>query len=616
MGVRGLTSFINERGIYKPLELRPNSKIIIDGDCLTSSMFFQMKYKNSCFGGDYDVYAAAVKDFLNMLIECKITPYVLFDGANSEKKFESLKTRMKERVRRTMNVNNHKKGILPLLVGEVCKSIVKKMNIQMLICDFECHQEVASLAKYFDCPVLSQESDYFVYEVQYIPFICDESTHLLNLHKKPGIQGDKKILECNIFDRNRFLSVFELSQDILPVLSIFLGNDFINRMGNTAHLYKFFSITDSQGYVETIIKWLAGKNATEVLEKLLQFFNESCSYAKQEKLLEILNWFQCKESKFAKYFETQSVNDIDSLFDVPKDFLKKYRNNFYYHHLLNMILYDKYFPKAQIELAEKSSSHSNSFPIISVIYKILKNNSESDLIFYGQFENSLKAKTIEKCSKDVPNLEQIQTMDCNARLSIFLEILGIEKSFFQNCIAYFPKSWHIFLIAIKYFKMHSDIELSFVYSLILSKIMITLNDMKDGSKMYKFYGQSKHIEPVSTALRKIHRKDCNTALHYIYCYSHIKKDLRKNFKLYDLGLVHCMSEFQSCLFHVNMLNGVFNKPYEDCNVWECYNGTFLYNICFEVNKQNVDFIYHLLERSPTVSNLFSTIIENVIHYML
>lgn len=50
-------------------------------------------------------HAEAVKNFLNMFLECKIIPYVLFDGSTEGRKLETVLNRLKERIIRSSELN-------------------------------------------------------------------------------------------------------------------------------------------------------------------------------------------------------------------------------------------------------------------------------------------------------------------------------------------------------------------------------------------------------------------------------------------------------------------------------------------------------------------------------
>lgn len=159
MGVRGLTTYIQQNRQYLVnYELPHNSILMLDGDSVAANIFLQCLDKKSCFGGDYEIYAKGIVNFFTMLLDCKVTPYVLLDGAVEKRKFKTILNRMEERVKNSLKLNctnEEKHAIYPLFLWPVFKDVLQKMSIPMVICDYECDGEVANIAKQLNSPVLS-----------------------------------------------------------------------------------------------------------------------------------------------------------------------------------------------------------------------------------------------------------------------------------------------------------------------------------------------------------------------------------------------------------------------------------------------------------------------------
>lgn len=47
---------------------------------------------------------------------------------------------------------------------------IESLGIMHVQCDFEADNEIAAIARQLKCPVLSYDSDFYIYDVLYIPF--------------------------------------------------------------------------------------------------------------------------------------------------------------------------------------------------------------------------------------------------------------------------------------------------------------------------------------------------------------------------------------------------------------------------------------------------------------
>lgn len=228
---------------------------------------------------------------------------------------------------------------------------------------------------------------------------------------------------------------------------------------------------------------------------------------------------------------------------------------------------------------------------------------------------------IPKYERDIPTYLELQQMNPEDKMSIFFDIFGIDKGFVKNCIDPFPNSWKILIVAMKYVTPEADLKKPFIYSLILTKIILSCIDKKVGRIRSPQYlnqraadvdescrkRQQKMSQNVSQAIEEINEADCYQALQKLLPYFVISTEMKVYTRLFDRNLVHVMSQFQSCLMHINILCELFDLPFEKCFIWECYDGTLIYNLLTGIHKRNLDFVTNLLELSPTVLHCFNVI---------
>ncbi|XP_050473167.1 protein asteroid homolog 1-like isoform X1 [Bombus huntii] len=280
MGIPGLTTYINNRSdrYLEYYELH-NTYLVIDGNSVCCSIYNLYAKCNCAFGGDYDNYAQCVSDFFNDLLRCKVTPLVLFDGGSENKKFRTVIKRTKQKIRAAWSfspLNQRNMKFFPLMLREVFIDVMREKNIRHVQCLFEADNDIASVARILNCPVLSYDSDFYIYGTLYIPFDTLD-TYVV---KNPNGNGYMKC--CKIYKVENLLKSFKgLDQSMLPLAAILLGNDYVKR--NTfKNFFRHLKLRGAsrkkhnhrQCCIETTLRWLSNytldKAIIEVLSRLIK----------------------------------------------------------------------------------------------------------------------------------------------------------------------------------------------------------------------------------------------------------------------------------------------------------------------------------------------------------
>lgn len=279
MGVRGLTSYIAKHSdqYLEPYELKDCS-IVIDGNSVASQLYSSVSNCNCAFGGDYDKYANCVKYFFSLLKRCCVTSFVIFDGGYEVRKLPTVRARLKDKLstaKMVTPVTQSKFRCFPLFMNEVFRDVLANMEIPFAQSDFEADAEIATIAQRLGCPVLSYDSDFYVYDVLYIPF----STIVLVPEQHESVQ-DKDVrhhIDCKIYNRDKFLdTVGGLDKSLLPVMSALLGNDYIEHKVfenflSQIKLPRNCSVSKTQRQIMGLFKWLRKETVETAVEKVSHF---------------------------------------------------------------------------------------------------------------------------------------------------------------------------------------------------------------------------------------------------------------------------------------------------------------------------------------------------------
>lgn len=252
MGVHGLTGFIEDNRDLLineyPLRATP---LVIDAFNLMNQLaqIGQEGDRTDLFGGDMVRFGSCLNAFYDNLEACEIFPILVMDGAQT---FEASKSKVEEKLRRSrerfqtvMKINEGGFGsyIFPNTANIIFKSVAVDRGIKIFQSFFEADMEVARLAGEYKCPVLSGDSDFFLYDLPYglITIKNFNWSDVKNITRgvemdsnwrqsKPKIQSDKPefFISCRLYKQENFNNyLLNFNVKCLPLLGPLLGNDFV-----------------------------------------------------------------------------------------------------------------------------------------------------------------------------------------------------------------------------------------------------------------------------------------------------------------------------------------------------------------------------------------------------
>ncbi|KAF6215630.1 hypothetical protein GE061_010386 [Apolygus lucorum] len=288
MGVRGLTSYIYYReNIYFEEVILKDCALIIDGNSLAPHLYNSHLIHTSAFGGDYDKIGELTERFFKRLLFNKVYPIVVFDGAVERRKISTVKTRAKCKVISLQSItpSNCNGQCFPLLMRKAMRDKLLEMGIVVLQTDLEADSEIAALAKIYHVPVLSNDSDYFIFDVLYIPIPT-------LIHDN----GTNSKIRCKMFKNDQFLRHLNLDRSKLPLLAVVLGNDYIPRSEFRSFLGQIKldrSRQDSysQKVIAGVIRWLKAESVETALQKILSCMRSRARQSLRQKIIKIMRGY-------------------------------------------------------------------------------------------------------------------------------------------------------------------------------------------------------------------------------------------------------------------------------------------------------------------------------------
>ena len=186
MGVNGLPRLFSSKkrqGSKGWSKQRIRGKLVVDGN-----QFCHRACKCVPFEFNYTRFYKYVTEIIRKFTDWGIEPYFIFDGVD-----KPLKLTSEHRMRAVRNCK------IPTLAYTVFANALSDKGVIMYVADGEGDSTCAEVAKFLDCPVLSYDSDYFLFDIPrgYID--------LEYCFKEKLFDSDSEILEVEVFDRREFV---------------------------------------------------------------------------------------------------------------------------------------------------------------------------------------------------------------------------------------------------------------------------------------------------------------------------------------------------------------------------------------------------------------------------
>ena len=222
MGVNGLESlFKSKRGRQGWVIRRIEGKLVVDGN-----QFCHQACKYVPFGFNYTRFFEYIADIIRKFSSWGIEPYFVFDGVD-----KPLKLTSERRMRAVSNSS------IPILAYTVFANALSEMRAKIYVADGEGDITCAKVARCLECPVLSSDSDYLLFDIPggYID--------LRRFFDNKLFDSDAPILEAEVFVREEFVNYhFHGNPDFILLYPAILGNGIYPSTGHLLDNRKHWNV--------------------------------------------------------------------------------------------------------------------------------------------------------------------------------------------------------------------------------------------------------------------------------------------------------------------------------------------------------------------------------------
>ena len=502
MGIPGLTTFIENSFSGKWLQCEPKGHLVIDGHSLCFTMHFDF-HIDWIHGGQYWKFKELLLKFFHSLLSSDIVPVLVFDGIDYKREKEPVIMRRKRdsvrAIRKQLTEHGaHSCPVLPVLAIEVFRQVLEELNIRMYIADGEADPHTVAIANHYKCPVVSNDSDYYIFNVHhgYIPL-----KHL-NWQNKP--------VKAEMYTLNHFNAVFGLKDPKLSrMIPAIVGNDFIEGRFDNAYLKEdimFSSRHDTKGSyrVESILRYIAKfKTVSELLEHV-STLETGHSLAKSltrnlEKAEQIYN---IDYTLSQEDLMNNSILVTTNGSKIPDWVLKQYRCGYFVSSLMETLVVGQSFLRIATDDPYRPSAQLASRPIRQSIYSILsplmKGNSVSEII---RFEADLHREQVDFSSSITFSIfPAIQELSPPQRTEVLCEVIGVSPTVLEV----FDRKWKLVVASACFWVRECSPNLHLVKSLVLCFLFCS-QDRDPGSLLPR---GNVHEERNSKWMNALHQFSC------------------------------------------------------------------------------------------------------------
>ncbi|KAM9824269.1 single-strand DNA endonuclease ASTE1 [Neosynchiropus ocellatus] len=387
MGVHGLTTYVegNNR-LFSTVKLK-DSRLVIDGNSLYFRLYFD-HHLDQLHGGDYAAFAALLGEFFSALAACNIQPYVVLDGGidPSNRKIATLQDRFKSKIKEAHLITQGRHGcVLPLLTRTVFTQVLKRRGIPVVQCPSEADWEIACLARQWNCPVLTADSDFYIFDLPggYLPFKYFE-------WEKVKSQGSLFFIRTRCYSTSSLCQKFGgMNPELLPLLAVLAGNDYASPKDLQKLLARIAAYGVSRGgaknkgasSIEHILTWLSTfSSSAEALAEVSSLMGqEERGGGLSSRLWEGMQEYNIScESSLARWFSGgrgAAGKQSPQFAQLPESLSRAAEQGCLAPLLVDAFVMRKVMLIAQVENSKLPSSHLCATPIRQAAYGILLKTS-------------------------------------------------------------------------------------------------------------------------------------------------------------------------------------------------------------------------------------------------
>uniref|UniRef100_A0A8C5BFX9 XPG N-terminal domain-containing protein n=1 Tax=Gadus morhua TaxID=8049 RepID=A0A8C5BFX9_GADMO len=561
MGVQGLSSLLKDNRRISPDFHFRDSKLVVDGKNLLYHLYYSSNLDQN-HGGEYLAFQAEVQAFFKTLSDCGIKPYVVMDGGKgtSDIKLDTIRDQSREIIQKTHEaaLTGKKMYILPPLTKHVFRQTLNDLKVPLVKCFKEDDGRLAALAKEWCCPVLSTDSDFYIFDLP---------GGLLHLeHFEWRLVETRRGIPCRRYTTSNFCSFYLINPQLLPVFASLAGNEYFNfrdvrwdkyiPAGNPRMNFRAATLLG-------LLSWLRARTDRTTEDTLTAVMKLMPSKSQQERtearkmLRKSMLEYELPSSSLRGFFSEGTVPPLpaEMLRCVPDWVCAQVARGELNGDVLGLLVYRRIKLRTQVERSDLQSSNLTSKHIRQVWYGLLLGQrggeveeGDRDGLELASFQERPLVQGAAQTLR-LDSLPQVglptHSADPAVRLRVCLETLGVEEETLEGV----PAHLRLPVAVTRYWLMRASPEPTVLKALLMVMVQGELTRLTGGTT------DTDHLsEPL----------DCVVA--------------------------HSFNQWQACLKDASQLNLLLCKPLPKPHFAWLYQGRLVHRLQKELQEREPEDI--------------------------
>ena len=526
MGIRGLTTYMNWSYWRQWRSIEVRGRLILDA----MSICFVIHENNRIdwlHGGQYWELRQSYKRFITRLLESGIEPIVIFDGIDYAKKKTVLAERWESSRQAISDSLLHKdcsynspvpglvepapssslsdssdsetqpevskvvpvssktgppqgsSNVIPLFSQAVFCETLRELGVSFIFADGDADNTIASMANSYSCPVVSNDSDFFLFNIKagYIPF-CN-----LHWEEQQPVTAQVYYYYEYFVDNLHFKSL-----EVALLIPAILGNDFIKPLKSPC-LRGDIAVTllkyrerrgGTRSWRDKIHELILYLREFSSLDMFLNHVSRCCLH-NEVSIIE-------KSLRTAKEFYTVKAFSIDDIMDksemttsngttLPLWVIQQYRKGqFSCRAMAPMVFNGSVLPNV-IDNPKRRSAMFIGLPIRCCMYKIMlpilkdQNVHETVCVEFEDGHSSIACNAANKFKSKLPYITNMENASLRRRISFLCFSLRCSS----GILKWFEEKWRLVVLSLAFWTKHVVPDIHLIKSLILCFVVCSLD---------------------------------------------------------------------------------------------------------------------------------------------
>ncbi|XP_033097239.1 protein asteroid homolog 1-like [Anneissia japonica] len=385
MGVQGLNVFVTENSLHKDCQFFSDNELIIDGNNLLCGL--ERNENHTSVSENCSSVCNVIRNFIEKLRSCQVRPIFIFDGGHAnEKNTQSGKDKYRHKI---------------ICWKQIMVEVLQGLNIPTVWCDYEADSEIAKIANECKCPVLSEDNDFYIMELNY---------GFINYKYFEWKTANERGIECKIFDREQFCQKTKISKECISLVAAFTGTEKLSMN------------------VKDAICCLEGHNSVDTaIDSALNqvgISNDERAHLKKEIMYTSSLYDLPEESPAFAYHKDknpEAESDLKSRCCFPSWFIKLYRERGINKYAVDVVLHH------QRTLRHSVNEQDVSLSLRRLQYGILVNDGSTIKEYRRTLDSDSLNEVVVQPTAQLPNLVDISNKNENEREKLFFQFLESNK---------------------------------------------------------------------------------------------------------------------------------------------------------------------------------------------